>query len=371
MTAVERRSCAWVLNALWAPQANEHTQAPLADTILVDHQAPSGFKWLFTDKAGRVRKKKAANATLDAVVARFAFLSGEDFVANLVTASNEFKPVSALVFRNVLEKGLLQPDQALQLQRPHHSSRISVYLSQAAGYLQCKIWKEYTVGAKPIRVTLAAQAQVECLKQLAFELVRVIERNSGQVIQSICLVFTQEPDRSLLFLGSTDCFLCTRSSTTILKKSRTSTLQRSSSVNKTLMPSRSLPLARSCAGDFCRVVVTRPAVFNRDARFALEYSTTSSESTFFSELPLKYVVLGKELINCTEVRVTDVLKLESPRKHTSNIYDTVKVCERCYAVYSLIRTLRSKRLPRVQPSKSFFGRVTRVNILANSLNNSD
>ena len=74
----------------------------------------------------------------------------------------------------------------------------------------------------------------------------------------------------------------------------------------------------------------------------------------WSEIPSKYMLLTNSFFASTYVEegtfihipVKKILKAPSPSRLSTNIqrlYEIVKVCERCYIMYNLIRTLRTRR----------------------------
>ncbi|CAG9314687.1 unnamed protein product [Blepharisma stoltei] len=89
-----------------------------------------------------------------------------------------------------------------------------------------------------------------------------------------------------------------------------------------------------------------------------------------NEVPYKYILIGQSVLanmnenaknkEILDIDIADILRVPSPSKgleymqtntnlipnplsHPSRIYDTVKICDRCYEVYNTIRVIRSKK----------------------------
>ena len=59
MLRTEHRDSSWIYGALWNKKASSKLQVNIIDTVLFKHVSPK--KWLFTTRAGFVKKKRKCN----------------------------------------------------------------------------------------------------------------------------------------------------------------------------------------------------------------------------------------------------------------------------------------------------------------------
>lgn len=369
---------------------------------------------MFTDKLGLVKKKSQVNATKDMVLGKFLPLVADREVVAHKIMGNSFIPVykyngDISVFDDL---GL---ETALQISRPvlgEGNSRIFVEFKLDEGRPVIKYCKKYHSDGHDIIINLSAQNLTEALKIIGEQVINTLERNTFVRISTITLMFMQDTDRKVWFMGSSECLVYEKaggrsiSPLTHLDQIKPANLDISSALSRAQTNSkstrnRSFLISKKCAGDFCCYILqknekslgkTNADVEDFISKITLAFFSDSNgqESKYKQELgsnyiekeheklrliqftnsiPYKYILIGKsimagkcksEIIEFTpeEVKAAEEPEFRqgdkppNPLAHPSRMYDEAKVCERCYEVYNLIRSLKTKptsvkALPRI------------------------
>ena len=268
-------------------------------------------------------------------------------------------------------------------------------------------------GGQEIQVSLSAQNIMEAIKHIGDQVINTLERNSNLRISLLGLIFIQDSDRKIWLMGSYDCVIYEKKSTfrqitpiktlTVLSTPAlevASNLPKSQSSAKNTR-SKTFYSVKKCPGDFCEYTLLKDdkllektdsdydefiskitLAFYSDnnslnGRYKQELGSNCLEKEherlrvgqFTNSIPFRYLLLGKSLIlgrergTNIELTVQEIRKLYEPEykaqdrppnplAHPTRIYDEAKVCENCYGVYNLIRTLKNKQssvkyLPRI------------------------
>ena len=246
---------------------------------------------------------------------------------------NIYEPLSNGYLMDVLKKNLLGPNQAIQACKSSYwesSSKILVNMAFEKGQWSIKAGKKYWAGNKEIKVKLLAQAQVEVLRNFSLNIIASIESNSRSKISDMVLIYIHEADRKYSFIGSQECWIFSRTY---------SELPRLITQKKTTFYCDDL-----CSGDFCSFVI------NESVKGEIQLDRMMRDNiknTDMVDVPMKYLMMAKDMFSVGEDTMNGVTNEElcrtpSPRRTVNNakLYEFVKVCPRCFAVYDRIRCAR-------------------------------
>jgi len=303
-----------VLDSLWTPSSLFYTRVRLLDTLLNDTKSQTGFRWLFTDQHGQVRRRSEKNAGIEHIIKSFISTAlqssplaqlNKDFLqipkpqerstepdlltATVITDSdyriiNRQQAVSVINQRGVGLNSALQ-----QFIYPYKELDLRYRVTyKAAGGRFVYSFHRVRVGKEETEL-LKAGEMCRKMQETEREVRTVLERTTGQRVMELALVFLMDQTRTLWLSGSTSCFLApAQAFQTLLSLPRTpahkSVLsQRLPSVQSVgtfrdsvylptqasmahtfrTFPAHIHPGTQRCAGDFCSFVLSELKALQR------------------------------------------------------------------------------------------------------------
>lgn len=439
----ESKSSIWLLTNLWKPKTLRYANLPLLDVLLPDKEASCGFRWLFSDKQGMVRRKSDGNATIELICVKYLqdlfesisplqFLSQEksDIIVAVLIHNDNTSCITKAEFLSYLMKRELDSSRALQLYKPglcEFSSKLLAELRLTEGKYKWKYYKKYLQDHTEMTISLTAQALCAVLKSYAEEAIRIIERNTRKRIVSGSVVFIEDLQRKVWLAGFIDCKVIEVFRNTEKKSvSQVASIANSRLANysKTQIniskasnsPNNSINMLertgsskgnllgvtrKKCPGDFCMYLLKNDEKIEKNeidyddllSKVRMAYSGDGNKEVtkmrlgiavdylqrerdklkvhrLEYEIPYKAIVLGRTLLKnqsidpppvdtLMELDITSLLNSQtiqeqleessmdmtltaSPYLHPSRLYDSVKVCERCYLFYVIIQIVAKK-----------------------------
>lgn len=433
----------WFLTNLWKPKAVRYANLPLLDILLPDPQSTSGFRWFFSDKQGRIRRKSDINTTMELICVKYLqdlfqsitpleFLSQDesDIIVAVLLHNDSTSYITKVEFLNYLMKRDLDSSYVLQLYKPglcENSSKLLADLRLTEGNYKWKYYKKYLQDYTEVTVAITAQRLCAVLKCYAEEAIRIIEKNTHKRIVSGSVVFIEDFERKVWLTGFKDCKVIdlprntekrTESHMTSIANSRLSNYSRvqinpsrmSYSPNNSIhmlehsgnSKSNLLPApGKKCPGDFCMYLLKNNdqidkneidyddlltkvrMAYSGDANqevtkmrlgISIDYLQQERDKLKINQLeydiPYKAIMLGRSLLKTQtldlppvdSLMVIDISSLINsqtiheqlekfsrdmtlttcPYLHPTRLYDSAKVCERCYMFYVIIQFIAKK-----------------------------
>jgi hypothetical protein len=340
----------------------------------------------------------------------------QDPIVASIIDRNSFSPMTRSVFIEVVNAQSIDSNQAVQSLRPalgNATSRLIVEMKVGEGQNVYKYHKMYVSERREVRANLTAASICEHLRKYCEEIAATIERNTKQRIVLGIFMFLEDYNRMVWFMGTVKCVTKDELSPKTQKcysSVYSSRSYRSASASRFISP-----LRKACAGDFCSFLMKTDfkeskndldtdgllqkvrsaygAEGDREANkikltLAVDYLMREKErlrpKNVSNLIPFKYIMIGKELLKGRDdIHVSNEVILEidlkgliessksrsnfdislhkDPHLHPSRLYDSVKVCDRCYDIYTTLKThleeevsiSKLKTPPIIRPIKSF------------------
>ncbi|CAG9312162.1 unnamed protein product [Blepharisma stoltei] len=410
MTGIEQSSV-WVIKNLWKPLSICQLKIRILDTVFIDPEELSGYRWIYTDENYNVVKKATEEASRELIVQHF--LSPYDFpnendplleeltVGHLINESSYLPLTKTYLITTILEQLISWPN-AIQMWIPtlgDSEHKICVKIKLESGRYIKRFVKKDKTGKK---INLTAKNLCNELDTSSDSIMKALHRNTSYRIKKTEFLFILDKTRSLWFMGTRKCKVYEIPSS--LKPSLI--LERSPSVMKRLPVSKSTTqILRSksvskkiCQGDFCNynlkgkydqtdpevnydeILKTIRLAYTWDGkneankvRLGIAGDYLQKERRRFLpklvlyEMPLYIIYLGQSILSrlkflpingqIQDLEVESFLSKKSLKKtiknlgfdscmssqlHGQKMYENVKVCERCYDIYNVIRHYKHK-----------------------------
>lgn len=429
------------IKSLWRPDSLFNIKVPIVDTLVQDSSRPTNIMWLFTDTKGNVRKKKDSNCTVPKIIERFLGekLNGNDlsyldlhkiyssnsYAAYFISHKN-FKLIDRSKFLKTISRSLGECEAVSQIKSSNPESCYILYLSNKES---STIYRSYRESPSKERSLISASTIINRLKQISDTIIKAVEENNNARIEESELIFVEDTEKSLYFIGTYFCKL-----KPVVKFLNASTDRKHLETSRLRSDSQLLPLRRlmnrtassaakfrvnstsevdsinlcfkhsvkkDCAGDFCKFVISSSIDRNKEEidydnlldmvrnafkhkegflklhlanEFILKKRDKLRYTVVQHEIPCSLIALGKIFIQRSDFDLEDdshtidlcqllhsfvgnnecILETDRIRLKTSamripfHYYKNVKVCDRCYRIYSILRQSQheSNRLSR-------------------------
>ena len=378
---MERKECYWVLDSLWTPSSLFYTKVRLLDTLLNDTKSQTGFRWLFTDHRGQIRRRSEKNTTIELIIKSFITTAlqsspiSHSYVDLLQLPKSQERSTEPELLTATLitdsEYRVINRQQAVSIINQRGLGLNTVLQQFIYPYMELNLRYQVTykaVGGRFVyafyRVHLGQEDQKQVCKagdmcrkmqEIEREVRTVLERNCGQRVMELGLLFLLDHTRTFWLCGSTSCYVApahvfqslltlpshlsaqqslhstqrlhSTQSITTFRDSVYLPTQASKAHTFRTFPVHVNPRGEQCSGDFCSFILSelkplqrgevdyddlikvirtayssdgQSEAMNIKLAIAVDYLSTERSKlkpkTVVYNIPNKYVILGRQLI---------------------------------------------------------------------------
>lgn len=274
------QSPSWVLSHLWKKDALFYSRVPLLDTIVPDFSVQIGYRWFFLDKHGFVKRKSAKRTAIGNILKQFldTMLEGMESIPELydpeyiephstvvwgsfVNIENSYKVLRRKDFLQLVCKHNVPQDSFVQVFRKpagDNSVRMYVNCKSEGRRWTYRYYKTYKSENREVTHPITAATLTAELKTICDDVVKVVTKNSKQIVLELTLCCIQDTQRKIWLLGSSFCKTDTKKTESLEPQevtSRLATHHKNSSISSFSRPMSSISKAtfsslRSCASAF-------------------------------------------------------------------------------------------------------------------------